>query len=81
MSNILLKGIAPALITPFDKDGNILTESIKKNIADKSIFTQLYFFCAKIVNLIDNWQLIIDFDADQDNYELWIENHWPKGYI
>ena len=24
MSNILLKGIAPALITPFDKDGNIL---------------------------------------------------------
>ena len=50
-------------------------KSIKKNIADKSIFTQLYFFCAKIVNLIDNWQLIIDFDADQDNYELWILNY------
>ena len=32
MSNILLKGIAPALITPFDKNGNILTESIQKNI-------------------------------------------------
>ena len=32
MSNILLKGIAPALITPFDKDGNVLTDSIKKNI-------------------------------------------------
>ena len=28
----MLKGIAPALITPFDKDGNILTDSIKKNI-------------------------------------------------
>ena len=32
MSNILLKGIAPALITPFDKDGNVLKESIKKNM-------------------------------------------------
>ncbi len=32
MSNILLKGIAPALITPFDKNGNVLKESIKKNM-------------------------------------------------
>ncbi len=32
MSNILLKGIAPALITPFDASGNIIKDSIKKNI-------------------------------------------------
>ena len=37
MSNILLKGIAPALITPFDKDGNVLRKDIFPSVINSNI--------------------------------------------
>ena len=32
MSNVLVKGVAPALVTPFEKDGTILTKSLTATI-------------------------------------------------